>query len=441
MHQPCEAGGAQAPPASVSRRLLARVVALGVVALRASTSRRLLALVVALGVVALPAALGEPLPDQGSANQDPPTGPATAPPTVPGSQGASLELVRDRPPGPDDPVRRAIESGLAWLAADLSTSATGQVSLGNEDHKAPIGVTALAALAFMSGGSTPSRGPHQRPLVRTLDYLLSHVTPEGERHEGYLTAAEDQESSMHGHGLALLALTQASTLSPKTARGRRLADAVRLGVRRIELAQGPDGGWYYQPEAYDLTEGSVTVSLLQALRGARNSGFQVDTAVIARAVKYVLSLQDEQGGFMYSKQQPESSVALTAACLSTLHAIGIYDGREIDDGYLYVWRKIALREQDRERGVFGSQSRFPFYERFYLAQALWHYPDLKVFRRWAEGETRRVLTSQRRNGAWADRRYAVRGNRIEDRYGSAYATAMNVLYLSVPEGLLPIFQR
>ena len=144
---------------------------------------------------------------------------------------------------------------------------------------------------------------------------------------------------------------------------------------------------------------------------------------------------------MYSMQQPQSSVALTGACLSTLHAIGIYEGREIDDAYLYIWRKIALREQDRGRGLFGSQSRFPFYERFYLAQALWHYRDQKVFRRWAEGETRRVLTAQRSSGAWIDRRYDARGNRIEDRYGSAYATAMNVLYLSVPEGRLPIFQR
>lgn len=427
MHPAAEAGGAEAPLASTSRRLLALVIALLVVARPA----------VALPVVAPSRALDACVPDQGSAAQDPPT----RPPTVPQAQGASLELVRDRPPGPDDPVRRAIDSGLAWLAADLATSATGQVSLGNENHKAPIGVTALAALAFMAGGSTPSRGPHQRPLVRTLDYLLSHATPAGERYEGYLTAAEDLESRTHGHGLAVLALTQASTLSPRTARGRRMAEAVRLGVRRIELAQGPDGGWYYEPEAYDLTEGSVTVGLLQALRGARNSGFAVDTEVIARAVKYVRSLQDEQGGFVYSKQQPVSTVALTAACLSTLHAIGIYEGREIDDGYLYIWRKIALREQDRERGLFGSQSRFPFYERFYLSQALWHYRDLKVFRRWAEGETQRVLTSQRSNGAWVDRRYDARGNRIEDRYGSSYATAMNVLYLSVPEGLLPIFQR
>jgi hypothetical protein len=30
---------------------------------------------------------------------------------------------------------------------------------------------------------------------------------------------------------------------------------------------------------------------------------------------------------------------------------------------------------------------------------------------------------------------------VVGRYGKAYATAMNVLYLSVPEGILPFFQR
>ena len=44
-------------------------------------------------------------------------------------------------------------------------------------------------------------------------------------------------------------------------------------------------------------EGSVTVCLVQALRGARNSGVRVDGTVIQRAIGYVESLQDETGGF------------------------------------------------------------------------------------------------------------------------------------------------
>lgn len=368
-------------------------------------------------------------------------GPGQDPPGSTPDRAPLFDVPGDLPPGPDDAVRDAVAGGLEFLARDLTTQASGRVSLGAQDYEAPVGLTALAALAFMAGGNSPTRGPHQRSLVRTLDYLLEHQVPEGEREAGFISATEDLHSRMHGHGLAVLALTQAYTLSPRSARGGRIAEAVRAGVRRIEAAQGPDGGWYYDPLPVDLTEGSVTVCVLQALRGARNCGFHVDGDVIARAVGYVKSLQDEDGGFMYSKQQPTTSVALTGACLATLHAIGIYDGREVENGYLYVWKELAVREDQRAQGLFGSASRFPFYERFYLAQALWQNPDESVFRRWWADEAPRLVVGQRENGSWADTRYDGAGRRIEGRYGSAYATSMNVLVLSVPAGTLPIFQR
>ena len=56
--------------------------------------------------------------------------------------------------------------------------------------------------------------------------------------------------------------------------------------------------------------------------------------------------------------------------------------------------------------------------------------DPKIFAEWAREETKRVLATQRKDGSWTDR-----------RYGSSYATAMNCLFLALPDGLLPIFQR
>lgn len=350
-----------------------------------------------------------------------------------------IERPRERPAGPQDPLRLCRERGLNWLAKDIL--AGGRVSLGDTEHSAPVGVTSLVALAFMAGGSSTNRGPHQAALTKAIDFLLDHSAGDDEPHPGFITARGDEKSRTHGHGLAILALTQAYSLSPGSQRGKRVAAAIRRGVECIEKAQSSQGGWYYDPEPMDLHEGSVTVCLLQALRGARNIGFQVDGTVIERALVYVRSLQDEQGGFMYSHQQPQSSVALTGACLSTLHATGIYEGKEVEDGYLYVWRKLALREQDQKQGGHVEDARFPFYERLYLAQALWQHRDEKVFRTWAEQESRRVLVSQDEDGAWRDKRFDAAGRGSVGRYGRAYATAMNVLYLSVPEGILPFFQR
>lgn len=353
--------------------------------------------------------------------------------------GSPIERPRPRPAGPKDPLRLCRERGLNWLAKDVL--AGGRVSLGATEHGAPVGVTALVALAFMAGGSSTNRGPHQAALTQVIDFLLDHSTGDDEDHPGYISARGDEKSRTHGHGLAILALTQAYSLSAGSPRGKRMAAAIRRGVKCIEKAQSPRGGWYYTPEPMDLHEGSVTVCLLQALRGARNIGFKVDGAVIERALVYVRSLQDEQGGFMYSHQQPQSSVALTGACLSTLHATGVYEGKEVEEGYLYVWRKLALRERAQEKGGHVEDARFPFYERLYLAQALWQHRDEKVFRTWAEQESRRVLMHQDEDGAWRDERFDAAGRDVVGRYGKAYATAMNVLYLSVPEGILPFFQR
>ncbi len=359
----------------------------------------------------------------------------------PTTGGGGIGLWDDSPPGRRDATREAIERGLAWLARDLESSATGNASLGDPRFNAPVGVTALSALAFMAGGTTPRRGPYRQVLCRELDYLLDRVTPEGEEDAGYVHASEDRQSRMHGHGLAVLAFTQAYSLSPSSPRGRRLEAAIRLGIRRIEAAQGGGGGWYYEPQPYELTEGSVTVCLLWALRGARNAGFVVDRGVIDRALAYVGRLQEEDGGFIYGPQEPRSSIALTAACLSTLHALGVYDGPQIDDGYAYLARGLTARELAHSADTPGGASPFPFYERWYLAQTYWQHRDERIFRRWASTEWPRILREQLADGSWPDIRSGPDDTRVENRFGSAYATAVNVLVLSVPEGLLPAYQR
>ncbi len=363
-------------------------------------------------------------------------------PSLSRSHWQGLERGRREASTDEEPVRRAIGSGLAFLARQQVLTGDGSLTLGEEaDHDSPVGVTALAALAWMAAGSGPTRGPHQQQVSKAIDYLLSHQAAEGQELEGYISDARDRQSRTHGHGLATLALAESYSMSPQSTRGRRTARALALAVRRIEVCQSQEGGWFYDPRRSVEHEGSVTVCLVQGLRAARNVGVQVDVQVIDKAIEYVKGLQTGGGGFQYSPTQPETSVALTAACLSTLHAMGIYDGPVVKNGYDYVWRELAARELDLEAGKYGSQARFPYYERFYLAQALWQHPDQGVFRVWAEKETRRVLASQREDGSWVDRRYFTDGSKLEGRYGSAYATAMNCLVLSVPDGLLPIFQR
>ncbi|MEM8709580.1 MAG: hypothetical protein AAGG01_01395 [Planctomycetota bacterium] len=171
----------------------------------------------------------------------------------------------------------------------------------------------------------------------------------------------------------------------------------------------------------------------------------MDPGTIGRAVDYMGKLQildtsdgtstSKLGGFRYGLGDSKTSIALTAAGLATLQAAGIYSGPAFDEGYDYVWRELLARTESGEK-----TSPFPYYERFYLSQALWHLRDTKRYRAWAEPEMRTLIASQESSGAWQDVRY-LGGIAERNRYGAAYATACNVLFLALPDDTLPVFHR
>ena len=162
----------------------------------------------------------------------------------------------------------------------------------------------------------------------------------------------------------------------------------------------------------------------EALRAARDSGIQVDSGVIQRAEDYVRRLQAPDGTFRYQLGSDRTSVALTAAAVSTLNSTGAYDTKVIHAAIDAIWTGLSRMEVD------GVEAEFPEYQRLYLAQALWQLSDTTHFERWYEKEKERILRSQQPDGSWKN-----------SRFGNCYATAVNCLVLSIPEGLLPIFQR
>ena len=333
-------------------------------------------------------------------------------------------------PGPssrDRAANEALERGLAWLARSLRGSVDGSFPLdgASPSLRAPVATSALATLALMAGGSLPDRGPHGEEVARAVDYLLARVQLQpGAPDLGYVGSGADVNSQMHGHGFATLALAEAFTISPKSLRGQKLARALPLAVQLIERTQGSEGGWYYKPRVDVQHEGSVTICLVQALRAARNAGVVVDPEVIERAVRYVRASQAEDGAFRYQIGSDQTSVALTAAAISTLNATGNYADNQIERGIDAIWRDLE------ERRIEGKLPGHPYYERFYLAQALWQNPDESLFERWYEPELQRVLGEQREDGAWEG-----------SGYGTVYATAMQCLFLAIPLETLPIFAR
>lgn len=342
---------------------------------------------------------------------------------------AAVEPARSTPPSPAA-VREAVERGLRFLAAAQAQQPDGSVPPGGAEKYAPLATTALCALAYMAAGTTPERGPQARELEAALDYLLARVDLAADSPaRGYVADPNrDTISGMHGHGFASQALAEAYTMSPRTPRGARIAAALELSLRRTEASQGLEGGWWYGPQRGIEHEGSVTIALVQGLRAAKDAGLRVEPAVIARAVDYVRRSQKEDGSFRYQIGSDRSSLALTAAAITTLNAAGHYSGRELTRAYDFVERELAARELGQ--GAPLPPVFCPFYERLYLAQALWQNPDRRAFDRWYAATARDLLAAQGPEGGWRSA-----------PYGDAYATAMNVLVLTVPDGFLPMFQR
>lgn len=321
--------------------------------------------------------------------------------------------------------RRAVEKALSYLAKRQSEEPDGSLSVADAAKAAPLGVTAIGALAFLGSGGA-GQGPYAENAARAIDYLLSRTDPAN----GYIHEDQDANSRMHGHGYATLALAQAygmldSRRSKEWSENlhRKLVAAVRL----IESTQGESGGWFYNPRREIQHEGSVTVVLMEALRAARDAGVQVDKKVVERAVEYVRRLQKPDGSFRYQLGSEESTAALTAAGISTLQASGIYEGPVIQQGIDFLQRHAA-RQKLRTRSIDAEP--FPEYGLFYTAQAFYRHRDPKLWEDWFPQARAPILDTQREDGSWTG-----------SEFGAVYATAMYCLVLEIPFHYLPIFQR
>lgn len=405
--------------ASLVRRSIARIATPGAHRLAAG-------FVLALGVGSTGAALGSSVEIEIAKDSKPPqeTKQETRPAQASEPTGRGSESL---PPAHTARAREALARGLAYLARRQAELRDGSFPSDGAEFRVPVPVTALAALAFMAGGSQPDRGPHGRAIAAAVDYLCSQseLTP-GSEIFGYIASDGDALSRMHGHGFATLALTQAYSMSPRSPRGERLARVITAAIERIQSSQGLEGGWMYEPRRVADHENSVTVVLVAALRGAHNVGFEVERETIARAIDYVRRCQNENGSFRYGlAPKNPSTLALTAASLATLNAAGRYDTPEVERGMTHLWQEL-----ESDAAGAGHRVLYPHYERMYVAEALWHHRDPRLYERWMEREIEKLVTTQAADGSWD-----------EPQFGACYATATNCLVLALPLGQLPFYQR
>ncbi len=335
----------------------------------------------------------------------------------------------------------AAERGLAWLKNQQLESGAWVGLVGhkmNDDYQLQpdsplpdaqrrsghghVGVTALAGMAFLAGGSLPDRGPHAVVVRRTLDYLTTTA------HEnGYLS---DAGTRMYSHAFGTLFLAEVYGMAATDRTKVTLERAVTL----IVDTQNAHGGWRYNPFDRE-TDLSVTVCQLQALRAAHNIGIRVPIETIEKAMAYVQASRVRSGrseGLYYYKiygargayDKPEE-YAINAAALTALRCAGLHDDNLADPVLQFLTREYPALADSYYRSHY-----YFWYGNYYAAQAFYQSggPRLRAYFARLSAD---LLESQAADGRW----------RNSAGPGDEFATAVACILLQMPKQYLPIFQR
>lgn len=305
-------------------------------------------------------------------------------------------------------AEKCIEAGLAFLASRQQDDG----SFGGGGYSRDVAVAALAGMAFISGGSTPNRGPYGEHVERCIKYLADNT-----QDSGYINApGSGSHGPMYGHGFATLFLAETYGM---TRRGD-IRDKLSRAVNLICNSQNGEGGWRYQPIRKEA-DISVTICQIMALRAAKNAGLHVPAEVVEKCTDYVKKSQNADGGFMYMISGGQSAFPRSAAGVVALYSAGIYEGPEVERGLAYVMDYIPAG------GGFSRESHY-FYGHYYAVQAMW-IKGGDFWRRWFPAVRDELIVRQRKDGSWMDS--------ICQEYG----TAMACIILQIPNNYLPIFQR
>ena len=225
--------------------------------------------------------------------------------------------------GATEQSENAVENALRWLVQhqrsdgswtfDLHLSpCDGRCKNGRpagEDTPTPAtAATGLALLAFLGAGYTSEIGPYQTQVRRGFYYLKSAAA---ETSHGY---DWQQGGSMYGHGIALMAVSEALGMTKIDDRyDSDLLYHAREGTRFTVIAQHQNGSWGYTPGS----PGDTTLTGWQVLSliGAKKAGIQTRSDTFSRAKAFLMRMRDEPDyafGYRDSKARPTTTaIALT----------------------------------------------------------------------------------------------------------------------------------
>ena len=350
-------------------------------------------------------------------------------------------------------VDESVKRGLQWLATQQQKDG----SFKTLDMGQPA-ITSLCLMAFLAQGESPADGQYQQQLAKAVDYIIAQQKPNGLIAK---TAPEEVpiprdiqhvgvgEQSAYNHAISGLALAevygqcnqeQAEQISPVIEK----AIKATLEMQQWKGKQAYDvGGWRYvsRPFPNQDSDLSVTGWQLMFLRSAKNAGFDVPKASIDAAVKYVEKcfLKDkDRRAHSYLADANVRRNAVTramagAGVLAMAHA-GKHDSQEVlDSGKWILAHDFSNYNVDTTAyPITWTEDRF-HYGALICTQAMFQLGG-KYWEQFFPPLVDVLLANQEAKGSWPP-------EKEERAYGSCYSTSLCILSFSVPNQMLPIFQR
>ena len=314
-------------------------------------------------------------------------------------------------------VEAIYSRGLQWLAEK-------QTDKGNwGDHSGyhgvgDSGICGMAVMAFLASGEDPNFGRYSENIRRTVRCMIRQQNTS----TGYLPG------SMYHHGFAMLGLAEVYGAldedlvweGNESGKQRSVGEALELAVRCAVTAQKKNrwGGWRYTPDSTDA-DTSVSGAVLMGLLAARNAGIRVPDESIDKALGYFQKMTSRQGGVGYSGGVGGLGGSKNLQVISAL--------------VLAIGRRTNLKEyeavsQQVVRNIEHTEAGYPFYFRYYMAQALFQ-ADFEAWQRWNRKTIRQLRALQNEDGSF------------QSGHGQAYGTAMALLALALNYRFLPIYER
>ena len=343
----------------------------------------------------------------------------------------------------DDSVKR----GLAWLLSQQKEDGAFEtIELGQP------GVTSFCLMAFLAQGESPADGKYQQQLAAAVDFIADQ-----QKRNGLIAASAPNtatvpryaaravgSSSVYNHAISALALCEVYGQC-KPEQTQRLTPVIEKAIAAtLEMQQwGPKheedvGGWRYldlrnRNEDSDL---SIAGWHLTFLRSAKNAGFEVPDESIDAAVKYVENCfnKNRQVHAYIGRRRDACTRAMAGAGVLALAHAGKYGSKQTLASGEWIL-KHDFKNYNDDRPIYGAvQSEEQYhYACFLCTQAMFQLGG-KFWEQFFPPLVDTLLANQQPDGAWPP-------ETAEPQFGNCYSTSLCVLSLSVPNQILPIFQR